>query len=146
LPSWNLLLLLVAVLGIAFFLLRQSFIKLHAKAQIALRETLEASPVPNLDEEQEVSEIPRLLHKAKLVSVTIPEQSLVIGKMISELRLRSETGASIVGIERHKEEIINPPVDEEIHAGDKILLIGSHGQIEEARKVFSAISTGEEGQ
>jgi CPA2 family monovalent cation:H+ antiporter-2 len=138
LPSWNLLLLLLAVLALTVVLLRRSFIKLHSKAQIALRETLETPPAASHHEQKNEHEvIPSLLHKAKLLTVTVTAHSEAVGKLISELRLRTETGASIVGIERVDAEVINPGVDEEIQSGDRILLIGTKEQVEKAKAVFS---------
>ncbi|MBK6539657.1 MAG: hypothetical protein IPG09_18530 [Ignavibacteria bacterium] len=37
-------------------------------------------------------------------------------KLISELRLRSITGATIIGIERDGKSIVNPEADEELAA------------------------------
>ena len=52
------------------------------------------------------------------------------GKMIAELKLRTQSGASVVGIERHGTSIVNPGPDEELESGDQILLIGSEDQLE----------------
>lgn len=139
LPSWNLLLVLVGVLVVITLLLRRSFIKLHSKAQIALHETLEAKPASQATEESKPgqSTIPSLLHRAKLMSVTVGAQSLAVGRMIAELKLRTVTGASIVGIERIDREIVNPPVDEELQSGDRVLLIGTEEQVSKAREMLA---------
>jgi K+/H+ antiporter YhaU regulatory subunit KhtT len=46
------------------------------------------------------------------------------------------TGASIVGIERNGTSIINPGPDEELQAGDQILLLGNKMQLTTAREFF----------
>ncbi|WP_343124939.1 cation:proton antiporter regulatory subunit [Verrucomicrobium spinosum] len=70
--------------------------------------------------------------------VQVSDDSPVAGKLIAEIQLRTLTGASIVGIERMAEgaNVINPGVSEELKAGDTVLLLGTEGQIVEAKKVF----------
>jgi K+/H+ antiporter YhaU regulatory subunit KhtT len=53
------------------------------------------------------------------------------------LQLRSETGASIVGIERAAEKIINPGPDEELQAEDRLLLLGRSEQLDAAQKLLA---------
>ena len=49
--------------------------------------------------------------------------------MIKELDLRSQTGASIVGIYRDEGTIPNPSAETRLLPGDVIVLIGSQEQI-----------------
>jgi CPA2 family monovalent cation:H+ antiporter-2 len=131
LPSWNVLLVLALVLVAATILLRRSFTRIYSKAQIALRETLSQDPAPRHQAEP-ASPAPALMG-AELDHVTIADSSPAVRRLIGELRLRTVTGASIVGIERAGEKIINPGPDEEIEAGDRILLLGSSAQLDAAR-------------
>ena len=134
LPPWNVLLVLVLVLIAGAILLRRSFIRLYAKAEIALRETL-ATPPP-LRHETPERVLPALLHEAALRPVHLTAQSPVAGKLLGELELRTKTGASVVGIEREGTTIINPGADEELRAGDEVLLLGSPEQIDRALELF----------
>ncbi len=86
---------------------------------------------------QSLEEVPHLLQHAELESIDIQAQAQARGKLIREIQLRSKTGASVVGIERGTESIINPGPDEELLAGDRVLLIGSRGQLEIARDLLS---------
>ncbi|MEP6820970.1 MAG: TrkA C-terminal domain-containing protein [Chthoniobacterales bacterium] len=74
-----------------------------------------------------------MLREATLASVILPEQTQASGKLTGELRLRTATGASIVGIQRDGAAIINPGPDEELRAGDEILLLGSAAHLDAAR-------------
>ncbi len=134
LPSWNLLIVLVLVLIAATVLLRRSFIRLHSRAQIALMETFEAPPAPHPHEG--MTDVHPLLREAQLKAVTVSATSPAAGKVIAELKLRTQTGASIVGIERAGENVINPGIDEEIRAGDSVLLIGTSAQILKAEALM----------
>jgi CPA2 family monovalent cation:H+ antiporter-2 len=78
-----------------------------------------------------------LLREANLETVTIAADSPVAGKLIRELQLRTQTGASIVGIGRTGANIINPDPDEELQAGDQLLLLGNRAQLDAARKCLS---------
>jgi CPA2 family monovalent cation:H+ antiporter-2 len=65
--------------------------------------------------------------------VTVPPGSAGAGKLIRELALRTQTGASIVGIERDGASVINPGPDEELMAGDRVLILGTEAQLVAAR-------------
>ena len=66
-----------------------------------------------------------------------PPYALIHDEAISELELRTRTGASIVGIERSGGNIINPSADEELQSGDQVLLVGTRDQLDSAKAVFS---------
>ncbi|MBE2285092.1 MAG: cation:proton antiporter [Prosthecobacter sp.] len=134
LPSRNLLGILVLVLIAIVLLLRRAFIQVHTKAQFALQETLNEPALPHRD--PQAPSLPSLLRDASLVTVVIPEGSPIAGKLLAHVKLRTLTGASIVGIERDGESIINPGVSEEIRGGDSVLLLGSASQIEKARALL----------
>ena len=59
------------------------------------------------------------------------------GKLIREIQLRTQTGASIVAMERQGQSIINPGPDTELLVGDELLLIGNPQQLADAIAAFS---------
>jgi CPA2 family monovalent cation:H+ antiporter-2 len=129
------LIILVIVVGLITWLLWHSFVKVYSKAQVALKETLAQAPAPL--PEAVSKPLPPLLREADLQAVTINAGSPVAGKLIRELQLRSQTGASIVGIERNNSSIINPGPDEELQTGDRVLLLGNQAQLQAAQKSLS---------
>lgn len=135
-PSRNVLLLTLLIMGIASFVLYRGAVKLYSRAQSALRDTF-AQPAdpPAL---QEAPSLPPLLREARLETVEIQSDSDAAGRMIAELKLRSQTGASVVGIERQGTNIVNPGPDEELEVGDQILLIGSEDQLNAAKELLNA--------
>lgn len=137
LPSGKLLLVLGIGLVAAVIVLRRTFIKVYAKAQIALIETFEAPPVPR-HHHDEPKNIPPLLHEAELRTVRLPDGAWTVGKLIAEIKLRTKTGASIVGIERDGKNIINPGPDEELRSGDQVVILGTKQQLEESEKFMVA--------
>jgi len=133
LPPLNVLIVLLVVVGLIAWLLWRSFIKVYSKGQVALRETF-AHPPPTRPESN--TQVLRLLSQAQLRVFAVGADSSATGKLIRELALRTSTGASAVGIERNGESIVNPGPDEEIRAGDKLLLLGSSDQLAQATALF----------
>ena len=135
LPSWKLLLVQALIVTVTAILLRRSFTKLYSKAQFALQETLAQAPVHRHDAGE--TTLPAMMRDAQIATIRIGKAASVAGKLIGELRLRTNTGASIVGIQRGDENIINPGPDEELRADDEVLLLGSEAQLDAARKLLS---------
>jgi CPA2 family monovalent cation:H+ antiporter-2 len=135
LPTFKVLIVLLVLVGLISWLLRRSFINVYSKAQVALQETLAQPPAPR--ENHSPSVLPTLLRDADLETITLGAGSPAVGRLIRELKLRTCTGASIVGIERGGANIINPGPEEELHAGDQVLLLGTHEQLRAAQTALS---------
>ena len=58
------------------------------------------------------------------------------GKTIGELRVRKQTGASVIAIRRGRQVITNPGADMVIEAGDVVVLFGEPDQLTTARGVL----------
>jgi CPA2 family monovalent cation:H+ antiporter-2 len=129
LPAAGLVVLAAAII------LRRAFIRLYSKAQAALHETF--SQTPPVRHPEETVPLPALLREAELKLAPISERSPAAGRLIGEIRLRTRTGASVVGIERPGENIVNPGPDEEIRPGDRVLLLGNRAQLESAETLLS---------
>jgi CPA2 family monovalent cation:H+ antiporter-2 len=138
LPSWKLLLAQALIVTATAILLRRSFTKLYSKAQFALQETLSQPAAAH--REPSTRALPAILRGAELRTVRIPEAAGAAGKLIGELALRTRTGASIVGIQRDETSLINPGPDEELRAGDDVLLIGSQSHLDSAQKLLNGDS------
>ena len=61
----------------------------------------------------------------------------LVARLIRELALRTQTGTSVVALERDGNRQINPGPDEELRAGDTILLLGTPDQLEAAKGLFA---------
>ncbi|HWA86386.1 MAG TPA: cation:proton antiporter [Opitutus sp.] len=134
LPSWNVLVALLALVGFLGWLLSRSFNRVYSSAQAALLETFAEKPSPPTPPPVET----RLLAEADLRIVTVAEDSAAAGQLIRELALRTKTGASIVAIERAGQRQINPGPDEELRVGDRLLLLGHADQLASARPIFAS--------
>jgi CPA2 family monovalent cation:H+ antiporter-2 len=136
LPPWPVLTVLalgVAALGAVAW---RNLERIYAKAESALTETLTRPPEPPANHgaaAEPARPLPTVLHAAELETIEILPGTLAAGKLIRELQLRSQSGASAVGIERNGNSIVNPGPDEELQEGDKVLLLGSRDQLDAAR-------------
>ncbi|MDQ3022411.1 MAG: cation:proton antiporter [Bacteroidota bacterium] len=137
LPSKNILLLSLILIIIAGIFLYPRSVKLYVRARFALQDTFDTPADPKEQKEKSIMNHP-LLEDVKLEAEKIQPDTIAAGKMISELKLRTETGASIIGIERGEDSIVNPESDEELNAGDHILLLGYEDQIAAAKKFISS--------
>jgi CPA2 family monovalent cation:H+ antiporter-2 len=135
LPTFKVLAILLILIALVTWLMWRSFIKVYSKAQGALRETLAQPPESRHD--REPAALPTLLREADLETVTIAADSPAAGRLIRELELRTQTGASIVGMERNGANVINPGPDEELQAGDQVLLLGTRAQLGSAKTALT---------
>lgn len=133
LPTLKVFLGMLVLAGLISWLLRRSFIRVYSKAQIALEETLADRP-PSEPEPAPPKPLPPLLRDADLKSVTLGALSPAAGKRLRELQLRTRCGASVVGIEREQSSLVNPGPEEELRAGDHLLLLGSTEQLRVAEE------------
>jgi len=132
LPNTRMLIVLLLIVALVTWLLWRSFIRVYSKAQSALQETF-TQPPPTRHEHAPVPPLGGLLREADLEMLTLAASSAATGKLIRELQLRSETGASIVGIERNGNSLVNPGPDEELQSGDQVLLLGTRAQLDKAK-------------
>jgi CPA2 family monovalent cation:H+ antiporter-2 len=132
LPPWPVFVMLLGVILAITTLMGNKFLRVYARAQVSIRETLTYVPPP----QPEIRPIPAMLEDAELETFTLMDGSPAVGKLIRELKLRTKTGASIVGIERDGSSIVNPGPDEELKVGDQVLLLGTEAHLETAEKFF----------
>jgi monovalent cation:H+ antiporter-2, CPA2 family len=135
LPSFNILLVLLALAAVVALLMWRSFNRVYSRAQAALVDTFAQPPLPK-HEPGSATET-SLLAEADLATVTVAAGSPAAGKLIREIGLRLRTGASIVALERPGVKLVNPGPDEEIHAEDKLLILGTAPQLEQAGRLLA---------
>lgn len=70
----------------------------------------------------------------ELEGVRVPESSPAAGNMLIELEIPAATGVQIVGIERDGNHVLNPGPFQSIEAGDRLLVLGTHQQIEQFQR------------
>jgi CPA2 family monovalent cation:H+ antiporter-2 len=124
------------LIGVSAALLsRRILVRIYSRAEIALHETL--IELPRL-RAIEPKPMPELLHEAELETMEIPLGCAMIGRKLRDIPLRQQTGASIVAIERAGQRVINPGPDEDLRAGDRVLLLGQAEQLPSAMELLGA--------
>lgn len=135
LPPLHLLVVLVLLVALALAFFGQSFNRWYSRAKFSLVEIWTQPPV----EAEEEQPMPALLREARLETIPVAGASPCAGRLIRELELRARTGASIVAIERGGKTLVNPGPDDEVRAGDKLLLLGSAIQLSAARPILTSV-------
>jgi monovalent cation:H+ antiporter-2, CPA2 family len=125
---------MLVVVAIAAALLWRPSIRVYSRAQIALHEVLTR---PVAEQHEEPDGVRAFLREAQLEVVSLDDGAPASGRLIRELALRSRTGASVVGIDRGEDTVVNPGPDEELQAGDNVLLLGSAAQRAAARRLLT---------
>ena len=133
LPPLHLLVVLVGGVVLALIFFGASFNAWYSRAKFALVETWRQPPP---DDGDALPPLPALLREARLETFTVDARSPCAARLIRELELRARTGASIVAIERAGKTLVNPGPDDEVQAGDKLLLLGSATQLDAARPLL----------
>jgi CPA2 family monovalent cation:H+ antiporter-2 len=127
------MLLLLLIVTVAAMVFRSTLVRIYSRAQIAINDTL--LHLPSLSAGQ-VKTLPELLDAAELETIEIPPAAAVVQRRLRDIPLRSQSGASIVAIERAGQRLINPGPDEVLCGGDRVLLLGGAGQLPVARRLL----------
>jgi TrkA domain protein len=80
-------------------------------------------------------ELDDALSAARIKWVSLPDRSPVVGRTIGDVGVRTQTGASILAVERGEETIANPTPGTELLAGDVLVVVGS----EDAHDAFNEL-------
>lgn len=91
---------------------------------------LQAPPLAQAD-------IARLFAQVDMETYLVEEGGRTTGKTIGELQIRRRTGASVVAVMQDGRIWANPGPEHEITAGQVLVLVGSHQQVEEALALLS---------
>lgn len=134
LPPLPVLAIIVLFVVIVMRSLWNHFIRVYARAQSALEETLAQAPT---EHEPPPEALVPLLEEIGMALVDVRAGTWCAGKQIREVALRTRTGASVVAIARGTERIINPDPFEELRDGDGLLMIGSEQQLARGRELLA---------
>ena len=61
----------------------------------------------------------------------LPEHS-ACGRTLVDLALRTRTGATTIAVVRGEKPVTNPPGELALEAGDLLILVGNHAQMDKA--------------
>lgn len=81
------------------------------------------------DEYQTIAQLQNISQLLELSWVRLSTSSLLIGRTIQELKIRSETGVSIVGVMHNGKLHPNPNADYQFSVGDLVAVMGDFEQL-----------------
>jgi CPA2 family monovalent cation:H+ antiporter-2 len=85
---------------------------------------------------QTLDQLDAILAATLTESFLVARDSPICGMTLRDLRIRKETGATVIAIVRDGKPITNPPPDEPIRGGDILVLVGSHEQLDRALQLL----------
>jgi K+:H+ antiporter len=91
---------------------------------------------------QSLSEVEHLLARTLTETVLVDERSPAAGRSIADLRLRRETGATVIAVIRAGSPHVNPDPAFEIAVDDLIVLLGGHEALDRALERLAATPQG----
>jgi CPA2 family monovalent cation:H+ antiporter-2 len=140
LPPWPVVLVLLAIVILIAWFSWRHLVRIYSKLHGALQDALEPDPRQAAGEETPPSaahaQLATMLRRSALAHIPIQLESPAVYKVLSELKLRTLSGASVVAIERADDSLINPGPSEEIRPDDVLLLLGTEEQIQLARTLL----------
>lgn len=80
----------------------------------------------------------RALELAVTQTYLLEDDSDACGRTVAELALRSRTGVTIVAVTRGGKPLLAPQPELRLERGDVLVLVGSHLQLERARRLLAA--------
>ncbi len=120
------------------WLLRRKLIHWHSELEVELQDTLSGA---NAGMETNAPWLSP--HREWMLSVSdcvLPDLADCQGKPLAELALRRDFGATVVGIDRQGCLIPLPGPETALYPRDKVLLIGTSGQMEAAKRFLQKVS------
>jgi CPA2 family monovalent cation:H+ antiporter-2 len=71
-------------------------------------------------------------------TVAIAAESAAVGRTLKQLNLRGLTGATVIAIDREAADVIYPTGDEELRAGDALIVTGTAEAVQAAQELVTA--------
>jgi CPA2 family monovalent cation:H+ antiporter-2 len=91
-----------------------------------------------------LDELSQFLAGTTTDTALILEGSPAVGKNLEELQLRSRSGVTVIAAVRNGTSTHNPGPDFRLEAGDVLVLLGSHKELDQAIQVLSPLSQTDE--
>ncbi len=82
--------------------------------------------------EDDRSELMQLLEATATQTFLLSSASPACGRTLRQLELRAKTGTTIIAVVRGGQPITNPTADQELRAGEVLVMVGSHKQLDAA--------------
>jgi K+/H+ antiporter YhaU regulatory subunit KhtT len=67
-------------------------------------------------------------------------ESAAAGRTLRELELRARTGSTVIAVVRNGQPLPNPDPELRLEAGDTLVLVGSHAEMESAFALLDPIA------
>jgi CPA2 family monovalent cation:H+ antiporter-2 len=73
-------------------------------------------------------------------AVAIAAGSPAVGRTLKQINLRGLTGATVIAIDRESADVIYPTGDEELHAGDALIVTGTSEAVQAVQELVAVLA------
>lgn len=146
--GWSILWVSAVVLGILILLLLIFWRRLvlwHSRLEIELQAQLKAALGSTTGLAQALEE-PGADWQLQAEEFVVPDFAACAGRSIGQMALRKRFGCSIANIDRQGFVISNPAADTLLYPRDRLLLLGTSSQIDQAARELGVIAAGANAQ
>lgn len=140
----GLLIGILIVLGGAAAIFWRRLVYLHSHVEIELQAQLKSATNATTQSNWSEPQFDQEDWGLQIDEMVVPDDSAHAGKAIKVLRLRTDWGCSIIGIDRGGYALSNPSPDEHLYPGDKLLLLGAPDKLPTAADFLNRRGTGSE--
>ena len=88
-------------------------------------------------DDEMLDELAKFLQTTATRTHYLEKKSGACGKTIADLDLRVQSGVTIIAVVRNGKPTANPPADFQLDAGDVLVLVGSHKQLDDAESLLA---------
>jgi CPA2 family monovalent cation:H+ antiporter-2 len=136
------LIVILGILGVAFWhKVTDLSGHVRAGAQLVIEALSSRTQQDSRDAEVALKATQELLPGfGDLIPVRLPASSPAVGNTLRGLNLRGATGATVLAVVRRGDAIVAPSAKEVLNGGDFLVLAGTSGAVEEARRLLSSSS------
>jgi CPA2 family monovalent cation:H+ antiporter-2 len=130
---------IIAVLGLLAIILWRHLVRWHARLEGRIHQEYLTASLPSTDGNRQwkMQDCTETEWVTRVGELTLPSDSKVAGKQISDLRLRAASGCSIIAIDRQGFAINSPGATDRLYPGDRLLLLGSEEALAKAIELLS---------
>lgn len=141
LPPWPVTAGLVALGIVLSALLWRKMVQVHHRVESAIETSLERATDLSTVARREVRQLleDRYPVQAGIRELIVLPDSQVVGQSLRQLRLREETGATVLSIRRSGFELVNPAADSVLFPEDHVLVVGGGEDLERITAFFRGI-------
>ncbi|MEM3087053.1 MAG: cation:proton antiporter [Halobacteria archaeon] len=128
----------LGLVGVAAVLLWRSVSGLQSRMERTVREALLIAPPREAPKARSMERVLEGFRQSQTIDILeVGPGSPSAGKTISDLKLRTRAGVTVVSVERGPDVVLNPPLSHKLEAGDLLVVLGTAEERARAQDILN---------